>query len=140
MLKVSKINQIATSNTLDAHVRCFLTLPCTQSPKLYLRSKARYVKEVHVAQVGQTDQCVFAVVLLGCGAEDHQGHLPHSTAFMRRQLELGLSAHFGEREYLEREQSGKTGFRSVTSSVFDSLWSPVLTFYSESPLAVPLRR
>lgn len=73
-------------------------------PKPYLWSKARYVKEVHVTQVGQTDQCVFAVVFPSCGAEDHQGHLPHPTAFMCSQLEFGLSAHLGEREHLERAQ------------------------------------
>lgn len=77
-------------------------------PKSHLWSEARYVKEVHISQVGQTHQCVFAVVFLSCGAEDHQGHLSHSAAFVCSKLELGLGAHLGEREHLEREQRKKT--------------------------------
>ncbi len=86
-------------------IRLFHLHTCTGCLKPYLWSKAGYVKEVHVAQVGQTHQCVFAVVFLSRGAEDHQGDLPHPTAFVRRQLKLGLSADFREGEHLETEQS-----------------------------------
>lgn len=78
------------------------TQPCAHT-KPYLRSEAWYVKEVHVSQVGQTDQSVFAVVFLSRGAENHQGHFSHSTAFVCRQLELSLCAHLGERENLGKQ-------------------------------------
>lgn len=72
--------------------------------QIYLRSEAGYVKEVHVSEVGEADECVFAVVLLSCGAEENEGDLPHPTAFVGRQLELGLGTDFGEREDLDGEQ------------------------------------
>lgn len=58
------------------------------------------VEEVHVAQVGEAHQRVLAVVLLRRGAEDHQRHLPHPAALVRRQLELGFGAHLRQREHL----------------------------------------
>lgn len=70
------------------------------SVKTRLWSKARHIKEVEVSQVGQTDQCVFAVVFLSCGAEQNHGHLPHPTPFVRCELEFSLGAHFGKREHL----------------------------------------
>lgn len=70
----------------------------------HLWSEAWYVIEVHVAHVGQTHQCVFTVVFLSRGAEDHQRHLPHPTAFMRRQLELCFGADLRKREHLGRQR------------------------------------
>lgn len=59
---------------------------------------------MHVSEVGETDKCVFTVVFLSSGAEEHQGYLPNPTAFVRRQLELCLSTHFGERKHLAEER------------------------------------
>lgn len=69
--------------------------------KTRLWSKARHIKEVEVSQVGQADQCVFAVVFLSRGAEQNHGHLPHPTPFVRCELEFSLGAHFGKREHLQ---------------------------------------
>lgn len=79
--------------------------PPKTHPKTYLRSKARHVKEVEVSQVGQTNQCVFAVVFLSCGAEHNHGHLPHPTPFVRCELEFSLGVDFGKREHLRGECS-----------------------------------
>lgn len=68
--------------------------------KAHLWPQGGDVEEVHVAQVGEADQRVLAVVLLGRGAEDHQRHLPHPAALVRCQLELGLGAHLRQREHL----------------------------------------
>lgn len=69
---------------------------------------------MHVAQVGQTDQRVFAVVLLSHRAERHQRHPPHPAALVRRQLELGLCAHLREREHLEGGQGGRLQLLSLS--------------------------
>lgn len=66
--------------------------PRTQA---HLWPQCRDVEEVHVAQVGEAHQRVLTVVLLRCGAEDHQRHLPYPAALVCRQLELGLGAHLG---------------------------------------------
>lgn len=108
-----------TVNTFQRQGRLFKHPHGHQPPRPYLWSKARYVEEVNVAQVGQTDQCVFAVIFLSYGVEGHQGHLPHPTAFVRSQLELGLGAHLWERKHLERQQREKTGVKAES-------WSPTL--------------
>lgn len=79
----------------------------------HLWPQCRDIEEVHVAQVGEADQRVLAVVLLRRGAEDHQRHLPHPAALVRRQLELGLGAHLRQREHLCRRQSALASVLSV---------------------------
>lgn len=98
-------------NTFES-TRCCQALD--QTLRLHLWSEGRNTKEVHVPEVGQTDECVFAVILLSCGAEDHHGNLPHPTAFMCSQLKLSLSADFGKREHLELSRGGrKVQFKTI---------------------------
>lgn len=107
-----------------------------RSSQTYLWSKARHVKEVEVSQVGQTDQRVFTVVFLSCGAEHNHGHLPNPTPFVRCELEFSLGAHFGKREHLHGDRSRK---------MFSLVFFIDCGFYcnhnkSSWPLIVPLKR
>lgn len=87
----------------------------------HLRSEARHVEEVHVSHVGEADQRVFAVFLLNGRAEEHQSHLPHSTAFMSRQLKLGLRTHFRKRKHLDQERMrSKLHLHQLSDSIFYS--------------------
>lgn len=89
--------------------------------KAHLRPQGGDVEEVHVAEVGEADQRVLAVVLLGRGAEDHQRHLPHPAALVRSEFELGLGANLGQREHLGRTESGLTlGFSVAARGPFST--------------------